>query len=63
MIKILTEGKRRFKVTCERCLCVFEYDLSDLVKYLSCEYVQCPHCKHDVMHEPNISLPEPPKGE
>lgn len=55
-MKIITEGKSNFQVTCERCLCVFEYELSDLVKYISCEYVRCPHCKHDVMHKPTKKL-------
>ena len=53
MINIIKNGKSKFKTTCERCLCVFEYDLSDLFKMISCEYVRCPHCKNDVLHYPS----------
>lgn len=55
MIVIVGEGKRRFKGTCQRCLCVFEYDLSDLIKYISCEYVACPCCRKEVLHNPSQS--------
>ena len=53
MINVIVKGKRRFRATCSRCLCVFEYDLSDLVKYISCEYAKCPCCKNDVVHMPS----------
>lgn len=53
MINVIVKGNTKFKATCERCLCVFEYELSDLVKYITCEYVRCPHCKHDVVHRPS----------
>jgi hypothetical protein len=55
MIVIVGEGRKRFKTTCPRCLCEFEYDLTDLIKYFSQEYVPCPCCKNDVVHYPSKS--------
>ena len=61
MISIITEGKGRFKVTCDRCLCVFEYDWSDLEIFIACEYVTCPCCGCSIAHKPEVSVA--PKGE
>lgn len=56
MIQIITKGPENFKVTCQRCLCEFTYELSDLVKYISYEYITCPQCKHEILHTPqNVS--------
>ena len=50
MIKIITKGLEVFEATCPRCLCKFTYELSDLVKRMTCEYVACPQCKHQIIH-------------
>lgn len=61
MISIITEGKGRFKATCDRCLCVFEYDWSDLETFVACEYVSCPCCGCSVAHKPEVG--DAPKSE
>ena len=53
MKKILDPGKDVFKITCQRCLCKFEYTLEDLQPAGdSIEYVVCPWCGAAVPHKP-----------
>lgn len=52
MKKILTPGLKKFVVKCNRCLCEFEYELSDTYKMITTEYVKCPECNQELLHLP-----------
>ena len=41
MIKILEHGYNRYTCRCQRCNCLFEYELIDIIKKGS---VNCPEC-------------------
>lgn len=41
MIKVIKEGKTDFRKTCDKCGCIFEYDLSDI----NDGKIECPCCK------------------
>ena len=40
MIKIIKEGKTDFRMTCDKCGCVFEYNVEDI----NDSYIKCPTC-------------------
>ena len=40
MIKIIKEGKTDFRITCDKCGCIFEYNVADID---DC-YIKCPTC-------------------
>lgn len=40
MIKIIKEGKTDFRLTCDKCGCIFEYNVADID---DC-YIKCPTC-------------------
>lgn len=53
MIKILEKGQQTFTITCDRCGCKFQYDLSDLIglDYISgLDYINCPFCHTTLIH-------------
>ena len=50
-INIIKNPTNLFTMECKKCECVFTYQREDLVKYISCNYVRCPCCKEDIMHE------------
>lgn len=53
MTRIIKNGKTNFTARCERCLCDFEYELSDLSKkHGYVEYIRCPCCGLDIRHNP-----------
>jgi hypothetical protein len=41
MIKIIKDGKTDFRMTCDKCGCVFEYNVADIE---DC-YIKCPTCR------------------
>ena len=47
MIKILEQGQKTFTITCDRCGCKFQYDLSDLS---GLDYISCPCCNTTLTH-------------
>lgn len=47
MIKILEKGQQTFTITCDRCGCKFQYDLSDLS---GLDYINCPFCHTTLTH-------------
>jgi hypothetical protein len=47
MIKILEQGQQTFTITCDRCGCKFQYDLSDLS---GLDYINCPFCHTTLTH-------------
>ena len=47
MIKILEKGQQTFTITCDRCGCKFQYDLSDLS---GLDYISCPCCHTTLTH-------------
>ena len=47
MIKILEKGQQTFTITCDRCGCKFQYDLSDLS---GTDYISCPCCHTTLTH-------------
>lgn len=53
MIKIIKPGKKEFTVTCDKCGCVFSYELSDI--YIS--GVTCPECGKYVTHILEVDRP------
>ena len=53
MIKIIKEGKTDFRLTCDKCGCVFEYNVEDID---DC-YIKCPTChKKHYAFEPDYEL-------
>lgn len=40
MIKIIKEGKTDFRKTCDKCGCIFEYNVEDI----NDSYIKCPTC-------------------
>jgi hypothetical protein len=65
MIKIIKQGKVDFRKTCDKCGCIFEYNLEDIDD----SYIKCPTCykKHygfdddyNINSEPNL-VPNLPK--
>jgi hypothetical protein len=40
MIKIIKEGKTDFRMTCNKCSCIFEYNVEDIHD----SYIKCPTC-------------------
>ena len=40
MIKIIKEGKTDFRMTCDKCGCIFEYNVEDITD----SYIKCPTC-------------------
>ena len=40
MIRIIKEGKTDFRITCDKCGCIFEYNVADID---DC-YIKCPTC-------------------
>ena len=49
-IEVIRKPTDSFTMECERCECVFRYNIDDLVKFISAEYVECPCCKIDIPH-------------
>lgn len=47
MIKIIEQGQQTFTITCDRCGCKFQYDLSDLS---GTDYIGCPCCHTTITH-------------
>lgn len=47
MIKIIEQGQKTFTMTCDRCGCKFQYDLSDLC---GLDYISCPCCYTSLKH-------------
>ena len=53
MIKIIKEGKTDFRMTCDKCGCVFEYNVEDID---DC-HIKCPTChKKHYGFEPDYAL-------
>lgn len=53
MIKIIKEGKTDFRLTCDKCGCIFEYNVEDID---DC-YIKCPTChKQHYAFEPDYEL-------
>lgn len=40
MIRIITPGKTDFRMTCDKCWCIFEYNVEDIED----GYIKCPTC-------------------
>ena len=40
MIKIIKPGKLDFRITCDKCGCIFEYNMEDIYD----SFVKCPTC-------------------
>lgn len=53
MIKIIKPGKKEFTVTCDKCGCVFSYELSDLGP----SGVTCPECGKYIYHTLKVDRP------
>lgn len=52
MINVIKEGKRKvFRVECDRCGCLFEYDHRDVDYTVTYYYVICPCCGKRVVHK------------
>lgn len=49
-IEIIRKPTPLFTMECEKCECIFTYNIYDLTKYISLEYVKCPCCKEDIPH-------------
>lgn len=49
-IKIIKEPTSLFTMECEKCECVFTYNIDDITKHISFEYIQCPCCKEEIPH-------------
>ena len=47
MIKIIKEGKKQFQGNCEKCGCVFLYEIADMS---GADYVECPCCGQWLYH-------------
>lgn len=43
MIKIIKPGKTDFRMTCDKCGCIFEYNVEDIKD----SYIKCPTCHKD----------------
>lgn len=48
--KIIKEGTKVFTTECDKCDCVFQYDISDVCIGFSYSYVRCPHCNMIIPH-------------
>lgn len=61
-IKVDEEGYQHFKIKCEYCGCVFEYDQSDLGfrPWYPKGFIYCPKCGKPLRHDPekNVFKPE-----
>jgi hypothetical protein len=60
MIRIITPGRTDFRITCDKCGCVFEYNVEDIDD----GFVKCPTChKKHYGFEPDEDLTEGPNNE
>lgn len=46
MIKILTEGYRKYELICKKCDCRFSYEIEDVIGNL----INCPYCGFPIVH-------------
>ena len=49
--KIIKPGTKIFVTECDKCDCVFQYDISDVYTGFSYSYVHCPHCNETIPHK------------
>lgn len=60
MIKIIEEGKIKYRGKCYRCGCVFDYNAEDVTRYVesngfACCTIICPYCDQQIfLHGANI---------
>lgn len=47
MIKVIEHGYKKYRTSCNNCMCYFEYEINDVD---SKGVVQCPDCKKDCYH-------------
>lgn len=54
MIKVIEHGYKKYRTSCDNCMCCFEYEINDVD---SKGVVQCPDCKKDCYHSTlNVDL-------
>lgn len=48
--KIIKEGTKIFTIKCDKCDCVFQYDIGEVYTGFSYSYVHCPYCNMTIPH-------------
>lgn len=62
-IKIIKDAPTAYTIECNRCDCVFFYNLADTIKYISCIYIRCPKCEEELLHHDRKKYTEGVDGE